>query len=257
MKAWFITLFVVLSFLVCAPASAQKLRIGVGLSKPPYIIKETNSGVELDILRRALEIAGYETQPVYLPMKRILYGLNKGDLDGGISLRPDIPINGYLSESMITYQNFAISRAEENLVLDDLSDLHNVSVLAFQNANLLLGLNFSNAVEDNHKYSEISNQELQAKMFLAGRVQVLIADFRIFLHFKNKIEKIYGGNKGVVFHALFPPTLYHAGFKSEEVRNRFNKGLETLRQSGEYDQILARYINPDDDVRVRGSSISR
>ncbi len=256
MKVWFIAFFVYLSFLVSAPASAQQLRIGVGLSKPPYIIQETNSGVELDILRRALEIAGYELVPVYLPMKRVLYGLNNGDLDGGITFRPDTPIKGYLSKSMITYQNFAISRADENLILDDLNALSNLSVLGFQNAKLLLGFNYADAIKDNDRYSEIANQELQAKMLLAGRVQVIISDFRIFLHFKNEIEKMTGGNTGVIFHALFPPTLYHAGFTSEEVRDRFDKALETLKESGEYDRIFARYITPGDDEGIRGS-ISR
>ena len=230
MKAWFLAFFVALSFLVSVPASAQKLRIGVGLSKPPYIIKETNSGAELDILRRALDIAGYELVPVYLPMKRVLYGLNNGDLDGGITLRPDTPIKGYLSGSMITYQNFAISRADENLTLDNLNALSNLQVLGFQNAKLLLGLNFANAVKDNDRYSEMANQELQVKMLLAGRVQVVISDFRIFLHFKNEIEKMSGGNTGVIFHALFPPTLYHAGFKSEEVRDRFDKSIGNVKR---------------------------
>jgi len=46
----------------------------------------------------------------------------------------------------------------------------------------------------------------------------------------------------VTYHAIFEPTSYKVIFNDEAVRNDFNTALKEMRDSGEYDAIVAKYI---------------
>ncbi len=227
-------------------ASADTLKIGVGLSKPPYIIQENNAGVEYEIVSRALELAGHKMVPKYMPLLRIPHELNGGALDGGMHLRAHVSIDGFFSDEVISYRNYAIALENSDLQLETLEDLQGVSVIAFQNAKKLLGERFFEAVNANKNYSEIANQELQVRMLAAGRAQVAVADHRIFLHFKKVFETKTGKLLRFQFFPLFPPTPYRLAFRSREVRDAFDEGLAKLRQSGEYEEIITKYISKDD-----------
>jgi polar amino acid transport system substrate-binding protein len=45
----------------------------------------------------------------------------------------------------------------------------------------------------------------------------------------------------LTFHPIFPPTSYHVAFRDTALCDDFNRGLKHLRDSGEYDRIVARY----------------
>ncbi|MDV7338951.1 transporter substrate-binding domain-containing protein [Terasakiella sp. A23] len=245
-----VAVFVFLLSLQIATATAQSLKVGVGLSKPPYIIQENNSGVEYEIMSRALEIAGYRMVPKYMPLLRIPHELNGGGLDAGMHLRAHISIDGFFSDEVISYRNYAIALEAEDLKLESLSDLKKVSVIAFQNAKKLLGEHFFEAVDGNKNYAEIANQELQVRMLAAGRAQVAVADHRIFLHFKKVFETKNGKFLRFRFYPLFDPTPYRAAFRSRAVRDAFDEGLAELKRSGEYDRIISKYIAPDELIAV-------
>jgi polar amino acid transport system substrate-binding protein len=251
-KRLFLSMFLSVSSLcfILKSLHAETLLIGVGLSKPPYIIQEKNTGVEYEVVERALQIAGYEMKPRYMPLLRIVHELNGGTIDGGMTMRKNMKIDAFLSDIVMVYQNFAITREDTKLVLKNLNDLSNISVLAFQNAQNLLGADFKTAIGKNHKYTEIANQALQVKMLETKRTDVVVADFRIFLHFKKQLELKENLHFNVKFHRLFEPTSYRVGFKNETVRDKFDQGLAVLKETGEYDRILAKYISPDDMKRL-------
>ncbi len=69
-------------FGVSANANARDVRIGVGLVLPPYVIQETDSGLEVDIIRQALAEVGHRAVFVYLPNPRLSLALATGDVDG-------------------------------------------------------------------------------------------------------------------------------------------------------------------------------
>lgn len=225
---------------------AEDLRIGVGLSKPPYVIQETNSGVELDVVRRALEIAGYSITPHYMPLLRIPHELNGGSIDGGMHIRAHLLIDGFFTDEVISYRNYAITLEEKDLIIDEFEDLEGKTIISFQNARKFLGEKFAKAVKNSKNYAEIANQELQVRMLAAGRAQVAVGDFRIFLHFTRKFEEKFGVSLKLRFHPLFKPTPYRAAFRSRQVRDDFDKGLQKLRESGEYEAIMDKYIKLDD-----------
>ncbi|WP_167730210.1 transporter substrate-binding domain-containing protein [Terasakiella sp. SH-1] len=225
---------------------AQTLSIGVGLSKPPYVIQDLNAGMEYEVIQRSLEIAGYKMQPKYMPLKRITYALNGGALDGGMHMRSHMKVDGFFSAEVMTYRNYGVTLKSSALKITDIGDLRHHSVVAFQNAHKVLGKAFHSAVKANKQYSELANQELQVRLLAAGRKQVVVSDFRIFLHFKKKVEAELGRKIEVQFHELFPPSSYRVAFRRKDIRDRFDQALASLRQSGEYEKILAKYISPDD-----------
>jgi len=245
--------FLVVSFFVMSGCVfAETLKIGIGISKPPYVIQEHNAGAEYEIVERALKLAGYEMKPRYIPLLRIGHEIKAGVLDGGMNMRAHLPIEGYFSEVVMNYHNYAVTRADSPLKLHRLNDLSDKSVLAFQNAQNLLGDAFNEAIKNNDKYFELTNQALQVRMLDAGRVEVVIADFRIFLYFKKEIELETGEIYHVKFHRLFEPTPYRVVFKSRHIRDLFDKSLLEMKQTGEYDRILAKYISPDDIKQIIG-----
>lgn len=243
---WLSVFAVILCASVNANVYAQTLTIGIGLSKPPYVIQEKNAGAEYEIIERALNIAGYKMKPRYMPLLRITHELNGGAIDAGMNMRAHMAIDGFFSDVVMTYQNFAVTKADSPLNLKTIADLSDKSLVAFQNAHKLLGAEFTKAVKDNKKYAEIANQALQVKMLAAGRVQIVVADFRIFLHFKKQMELEMDKTLDVKFHRLFNPTPYRVAFRNRIIRDKFDQGIAILRETGEYDRILAKYISPDD-----------
>lgn len=98
-------------------AVERDIVVGVGLSKPPYIIQEENAGAELDIVRRGLEIAGYRMKIRYMPLKRIPHELNGGALDGGMTMRAHMAVDGFFSKAIISYQNYGITLVRPDIRL--------------------------------------------------------------------------------------------------------------------------------------------
>lgn len=226
-------------------AADRDILVGVGLSKPPYIIQEKNTGAELDIVRRGLEIAGYNMKIRYMPLKRIPHELNGGALDAGMTLRAHMAVDGFFSKAIISYQNYAITLVRPDIRLKHIDDLGYYRVTAFQNASKLLGADFKSAIAENREYYEVANQAVQVKMLAKGRTDIVISDFRIFLHFKQKVEEENDEQIAVQFHSLFPPTHYRVGFRDRRVRDAFDAALEEMKASGEYSAILEKYIRED------------
>ena len=223
------------------------LTIGVGISKPPYVVQEEDIGMELEIVRRALEAGGYAMKPRYMQVANIPHDLNAGIIDGGIHLKAHNTVDGFFSDHVIEYRNYAISLAGSDEKLSVPSDLKGKSVVAFQNAHANLGKEYAQAVQGNPNYIELADQALQVEMLAIGETEYIIADVRIFLHFKHAYETASEAKfPPVKFHELFPPTPYRAAFRKRIVRDAFDLGLAELRNTGEYDRIIKHYTNEDD-----------
>lgn len=245
--------FAVLMAFKAAGDSHKVITLGAGLSKPPYIIADENRGLELDVARRAFEIAGYQVNPVYLPLKRIFHSLKFGKIDAGLNFQAGSPSEFYLSDVVMTYQNVGVSRTSQNLKVKSIIDLAGHHVVAFQNAYMYLGQDYRNAVGHAKTYKEIADQANQVKMLLAKRADILVMDFRIFLHFQEKLQQDVDPQEEFTFHKIFKPTPYHVGMKDEALRDAFNQGLRVLIESGEYQDITDRYLDVSSVAKVKFS----
>lgn len=72
---------------------SRELTLAVGLTIPPYNIPETNSGIELDIVREALKAKGYSIKPKYVPFARRNLELSNREADGVLTINTDSGID--------------------------------------------------------------------------------------------------------------------------------------------------------------------
>ncbi|MEH6564899.1 MAG: transporter substrate-binding domain-containing protein [Halopseudomonas sp.] len=225
-------------------AQGQTLTLGFGINKPPYVYEFEARGLEFEIVAAALREAGDEMRPYYAPLERLHLMLQRGELDAIAATSPASAVKAYYSDSYLSYQNVAITLARDNIELNSIADLSSYSVSAFQRASHLLGNEFGAMVSRNPRYREEARQVTRNLLLYSGRVQVVVADERIFAAFQPVVADQVDITLPITRHRLFAPTPYSVGFSKPAPRDRFNQGLAALRESGEYARIMARYSSP-------------
>jgi polar amino acid transport system substrate-binding protein len=221
--------------------AATEVRIGIGLSKPPYIMATGQSGLEYDIVDKALEAGGYTMVAQAFPPARALALLRAGHLDGMVTVTEGVGGPGYFSDNYIAYQNVAITLTKRAIELGQVQDLARYSVAAFQNASMILNPEFAAVVAAHPDYKEYPQQVTQNKLLYSGRVDVVIGDRLIFRHLTRDVAEGIDAGQAITIHPLFPPTPRKAVFRDAAVRDAFNAGLRTIHKNGTYAAILDKY----------------
>lgn len=239
---------------VSANANAHDVRIGIGLVLPPYVIQETDSGLEVDIIRQAFAEVGHRAVFVYLPNPRLSLALASGDVDGVATdrvhdLTSEVKRPLYCSVTTLKYRNFAISRLSNGHTITCVKDLEGKRVLAFHNACKHLGQEYAKAVQRAH-YRELADQSLHAGMLYADRTDVLISDKRIFAYWRRELAKSFKSKEQdlaqpLVFHAIFDPMPRAVFFVEKELRDDFDKGFRTIQERGDIKTIAAQYLGSE------------
>ena len=222
-------------------AWAIDLRVGMGLTKPPYVLESGKEGIEVEIAEQALAAAGYKMVGLQFPPARGLAMQRAGQLDVLLTVDEGIGGNDYFSEPYIVYQNVAITLASRNLQIKRIEDLANHSVAAFQNAEVILGERFKALVLNHTNYKEYSQQIIQNNLLYTQRVDVVVGDRRIFRYLSTQLDPKVDVSQPITLHAIFPPNPRKAVFKDSVIRDRFNAGLKTIQSNGVYDAILKKY----------------
>ncbi len=227
--------------------TVDALTIGVSFAIPPYVIKEIDQGIELEILREAFYVTDHSVNIKYLPLARTFTQLKSGKVDGVINIKKGMLENVYYSDEVITFQNCAISLAKKGYPdFKELSFLKGKHIIAFQRATAILGEKLANIAFGNEKYEEVAEQDRQViRLFLDRSADFIIMEKQIFNYYRKKVllDKIIGHKSKlpVKFHFLFPPTHYRFAFKNKKVRDAFNHGLRTIRSNQKYSQIIKKY----------------
>ncbi|WP_158947415.1 substrate-binding periplasmic protein [Pseudodesulfovibrio cashew] len=240
-----------LFLLFAVDCQARTVRVGIGFAIPPYVIRESHAGIEVDVIRESLKAAGLEVEFVYLPNLRLPVEYAAGNVDGiatntAYDLAGDSGRETYSSGTTIILQNYAVTllTAEPVNSFDDMEDKR---VLAFNNAVKYLGPDFGKMTKRNDRYSELADQSLQVRMLYSGRVDVVVADKRILLWWRDKLANSPLAQKlelkkPLRFNAVFPPSPRHVAFADPGLRDAFDRGLDTIRRSGLHAAILQRYL---------------
>ena len=225
-----------------APALAmQEIRIGIGLTKPPYILADGKSGLEVEIVSKALAAGGYKMIAESYPPARALALMRVGRLDGMVTVTEGIDASGHFSDDYIAYRNAAITLKRRNIRLDEVEDLAQYSVAAFQNARFILTAEYAALVAAHSDYREYAQQVTQNRLLYSGRVDVVIGDRLIFRALTSQVPEGIDTSQPLTIHELFPPTPRKAVFRDPAVRDAFNAGLATIRANGSYGAIEAKY----------------
>jgi len=230
-----------------APATAAmpEVRIGVGLTKPPYIMESGDGGIEYEIAEKALGAGGYRMVAQHLPPARALALLRAGLLDGMLTVDEGIGGNGFFSDTYMHYQNVAITLASRGIRLHGVGDLEQYSIAAFQNASLILGPDFKALSAQHRDYKEHPQQITQNRLLYTGRVDVVVGDRLIFRYLNRQIEPSIDTSQPLAHHMIFKPSARKAVFRDAELRGAFNAGLKKIRKSGVYAAIYKKYNEPE------------
>jgi len=221
---------------------ADDIKMAIGLALPPYVISESNSGIELDSVTHILASQGYTIKPKYVNFGSVARQIKNGKVDGALTITEASGITDiFYSDYHVTYQNVAISLKKKGLSINKIEDLQKYRILAFQDATKYLGDVYATTVKNVPIYREIAKQEVQIARLFAEKTDVLIIDVNIFKYFRlhNKKRDM---SLEIQIHQVFPPSRYKVGFSNQVIRDKFNVGLKDFQAKGVYEKIYRRYI---------------
>jgi len=209
-----------------------------GESLEPYIIKESNSGVELSIIKEALALAGHELIPVYTQLDRVAFMFDQNKVDAAHRyIKKDKEKSSYFYGNVtLEYHDVFFTLHERNITLESPPDLNDYTLLSFQDAKK----HYPRWLPTGYKHSQTSSQINQVKLLQLGLVDIVLSDKNIFSS-NSELYRLSSGEKlkGMRMHIFTPPYKYNPIFKSREVAKDFNAGLEKLKKSGRYAEIMS------------------
>lgn len=227
-------------------AQERDIEMLAGLLKPPFVIPDENKGMQIEIIDAAFELSNYRVRYIYLPLSRHMDVYKKRNIEGLITLSEnETELGLYLSKPYITYENVVVTLADNKLAVETMADLSGKRVAAFQNAIKFLGEEYRNTFLFSESYIELSDQKSQLSLLFNDRVDAIVLEKNIFKHLHKILTKesddiMY--QQKVTAHFLFNPRHYVAGFNSKELQEAFDKGIETIKLNGRYQQIVDSYL---------------
>jgi polar amino acid transport system substrate-binding protein len=238
---------------LCGAASnvalAAEVRMTFGLSLPPYVIKESNSGYELDIIREALAVKGHTLRPSFAAFGASKQMLKDKAVDSAQRGNPDMSeADGffYAAEPTVIYEDVVISLAKNKLVINNLSDLKSKSVVAYHGATQFIGPDYATAMKANANYQENSSSKRVVQMVYANGVQAAVFDINIFKYMAGSLKGELDVSQEVSYHRIFPANTIktnNAVFLDKQVRDDFNAGLAQIKKNGRYREIIKKYVS--------------
>jgi len=222
---------------------SDKIEMVDGLVKPPFIVEENGQGIQLDIVRLALEALDKDVHFIHVPFGRTVTTYQSLNADGIVTVLPNYQHpNLFVSQPYITYQNVAVSLLENEFSIENIGDLTGKSMVAFQNAKKYLGKDFNKIIKYSMDYREVAEQMKQIDMLFLHRTEVVILDINIF---KYLLKHGRAGRYTQPFkvHYIFDERQYSAAFKSKEIRDLFDLGINKIRKEGTYQLIVDKYLD--------------
>jgi len=227
-------------------AQGQKIVMSFGENIPPYTFPETNSGLEVEVIREALAFKGHVLIPEYYPLARVPLAFKDKWVDAATTdLGEDLrKFGGHYAQPAVWFDNVFITLKENNVSIKTPKDLKKLSVLSFQGA-IKRYPKWLNDVAKEGNYYEQNNQEAQVLSLDKKRVEVILSDSKIFKYFTLKLKKEKKFTlKEVEEHHFVKLDImdYRPIFRDEKIRDHFNEGLKHIKIMGKYDEIFNKYL---------------
>lgn len=232
---------------LCAPlAQGADVRMAFGEKIPPFCFPETDSGIELEVMREALAFRGHVLKPRYFSFARIPVAFKARDVDAAMTdLGEDLTAWGAAyGDPAVFYDNVFISLTERKLDIRKPEDLRGLSVISFVGAAKRYP-SWLNEVKKAGRYFEQNDQALQVLTLDRGRYDVVLSDRNIFRYFTLQLQLNKSFHpKPVVEQSFvkFNAQDYRPIFRDAKIRDDFNAGLKHLKDSGRFKAIYQRYL---------------
>ena len=233
------------------PVQAGEVTLAFGQSLAPFADEQSGQGIEIDILRAALQLAGHSLVVGFLPQARVPLALADRSFDGAATLTPESGVKAAYSEPYIHYQDVLITAKGRLRPPVTLAALAGLRVVGFQNASHYLGPEFAAYARDNPRYVEQANQLTQVRMLFGGQADVLVMEARIFAWQVAQLQHSRFSEKPVPVDSvpLFERIPYRVAFRDPGLRDAFNAGLAKARAQGLLARIEAGYALPTSPTR--------
>ncbi|WP_434401278.1 transporter substrate-binding domain-containing protein [Planococcus sp. 11815] len=221
----------------------EAYRVGIDTTYPPFEFEEDGeyTGIDIDLINAIAENQGFEIEFNPMDFGGIIPALQAGQLDVAIAGMSITDERKEIVDFSDPYFDAGLSLvvAEDNNDITSLEDLEGKTVAVKSGTT---GAQFARDNEAEYGY-EISQFEDSPSMFQEvsnGNADVLLEDYPVIayaiaeseLALKTVGERLTGDQYGI------------AVLKGEnaELLEQINAGLQELRDSGEYDEILNKYI---------------
>lgn len=238
--------------LACAPvsmANAAEVVMAFGEKIPPFCFPETDSGIEIEVMREALAYRGHVLKPRYFSFARIPVAFKSAEVDAAMTdLGEDMAAWGaHYGNPAVFYDNVFISLKERRLVIAKPEDLNGLSVISFVGAAKRYP-EWLGAVKKAGRYFEQNDQALQVLTLDRGRYDVVLSDRNIFKYFTLQLKLNKSFKPRPVVEQSFVkvnPMDYRPVFRDSAIRDDFNAGLKQLKDSGRFQAIYHKYLAGD------------
>lgn len=232
---------------LCGPLCAgEVITIIASNSIPPYVmgrepVSKQLPGLQVELVNAALDIVGIKTTWKIMPNNRILIQYKLNTVDAALNL-PSLSneIQTFASKPILSYQNCVIgSNLLRNIWKEKAKELR---ILGYQTAEDKFAAVFGKDVLAKSKnYNEVPSQKTITYHSVTGRTDLVLSDSLIFSYYAQTYWPEQTKKLDLkCLHVIDSPR--ELGFKSKAVRDRFNKGLETIKKNGSYDRIHKKYL---------------
>ena len=162
------------------------------------------TGLELEIVRAALQERGYLIEPVFFSQPRLPMAMKSKDIDAVATVGEQAGLQAEYSDVYISYEDVAITLASRHIQLHNPKELGAYRVLAFSlPSNTWVRL--QEMAKANPNYAETANQVDQNRLLFRGSVDVVVADRNIRLDESQTEQPIQGKPRRWTFIACSRP----------------------------------------------------
>lgn len=235
------------------------LNVAFGEDRGLYAIDDKYiKGVEYDLVNLILENMDISFNfSKTLTLNKMQNALkNDSKLDVAVTLKKQKD-KFYYSDDFVSFENVAITRVKDKHYISKPADLKNKKVLAFSNAYLSLGDEYYNIFRPEKRlknYKEIISQQRQVEEFLDKNADVVILDKNIFAWYLKKLSTM--SLDEYRFDYIFSgKNSYQVGFRDKNLRDRFNKNLQKIKDSGKYNEVFYNYLESDIQAKSKVTTI--
>lgn len=219
----------------CMAATAVQIDVH---PSPPWSYEGPDKavvGIEPDLLRAALRSQGYEPTFSIVSYSRLLedFGAKRVPYASPVAALVSFP-GMFRTQPYLPYRDVVISLVKSKFRINAIADLADKRIVAYQAASKVLGPEFARMAGKNPAYRERSARELQIEELFEGRVDVVVGERRILTFLTTKLR----GPGLIQVHDIFPADPPGGVSWSPELANAVDRGMQKLRESGEYQRII-------------------
>lgn len=247
-------IFSIFVLLLCSTIYAKSLTL-VTLESPPSEYSENNiaKGSNVDIVKEALKRIGYDVNIQFVPWKRALFMVEKGQADGVIDAaytKERAQYMYYPEEEIYIEEWYAFKKKDANITLD--KDFQNAKDIRL---GITRGFSYGGKIQDaidNNMFiflDESYNNELNLKKVDAGRFDMFLGVKKTVFQLAKKlgyedkisIVKMTETNKDYLLNLSKTYLGFSKKRVSQELVDSFSNALSIMKEDGTIEKINKKY----------------